>query len=241
MAPTFVPSPDDCNPTADWSPNLFSVTESNLTLNGHLWVLQAPVLDIVYDWTYLPAAELFLYSAGNSTISGDWIQQKGHSQCIPSNRYHWGFSSLMLFSFCVATFLFACIVSVLHYSNERHSRASNYTQHFSLYRDALDLSLELRALGDGDVEKMSAKEVDDYVKRHKGLVHLETDLLLPSKVERRHARPKRNGGHGRPVYRQIKRLGDSLPGLRKKKGTTIDEEEIALHTTGSSQPVFEGT
>lgn len=228
-----------CQEDSIWSilPYTQVPVESNLTLDGHLWMLQSPTLDI--EWQDYGNATSIWYGPGNTTMSGEWIQETGHSSCLPSNTYQWGFSSLMLFCFCIATTVFVCVVVALRRNNERHSRASQYKQHFSLYRDVLDLASELHTLGDEDIEEMSANEIEKYVTQHKGSVRLKIDELLPSASEQRARSRKENVTYGRAGFDHIKHILDSLPAF--KNIPMVHEEEIALRSTPSTQHVFEGT
>ncbi|KAK5133342.1 hypothetical protein LTR08_007776 [Meristemomyces frigidus] len=227
---------------------------SNITLDGRLWELKPPPLNVTFpnrNYPFYPHAAV--YSTGNSTtgittITGDWMKQPGHSFCIPSNDYQWGFSLLMLFAFCIYTAVFACVLGALHWDYEWHSRASRYEHHNSVYRDALDLSSELRTQsGHYDVEGMSAKDIDDYVKQHKGAVRLDVDQLPLSRSEQRQNRRRKRkrsrkssaAGFGRSKYHLVERVGTLLPAFMK--GPTVREESMELRLTSTSEPVFEGT
>lgn len=218
-----------------------NLIKSNITLNERLWTLRPPLLNINSSLSQSYDPSSWWYYTGNTTVNGEWIEQAGHSSCLPSDTYQWGFSSLMLFTFSIITIMFACVMAALHWNTEWHSRASHYKQHISIYRDALDLSSELRLqLGDENVEEMSAKEIDELVKKRRGAVRLDVDKLAPSRSEQRRSRSRKDSAAlGRSGYQLIERLSTSLPGIMK--GPTVGEEEIALRPTSSKQPVFEGT
>lgn len=212
--------------------------KSNITWMGHRWDLEVPTLNISFQYDeYAPIDRWF--APGNISMTGEWIGGTNHTSCLPSDSYQWGFSSLMLLSFCIATILFVCIVAALRRSNERHSRAMRYKQHFSVYRDALDVSLALRSLGDQDVEEMSAKDLDEYIGQRKPSLRLDIDDLLPSRSERKAFGRNRGVTSVRSGLQFLKRAGDSLPSF--KKTPIVQEEEIALRSTPSTRSVFEGT
>lgn len=217
--------------------------ESSFNTSGRVYTLPPPLLDI--SLSDGPDA-VPLYSAGdNITVTREWMIAPGHSYCLPDDTYQWGFSFMMLFCFCIATALFVCVVAALHWNNEWRSRASRYKQHFSLYRDALDLSLELRALGDRDVENMSAKELDEYVKQCRGAVRLELDSLRVPSLEESSItdRIRRAAFRLSKPLQWMRRLAGLLPGFKKKekKDPAVAEEEMALWSKAPDQPVFEGT
>lgn len=91
----------------------------------------------------------------NVTYPGDSLAQIGI--CLPSKDYVWGFSSLMLFTFCMLTVVVLLLLVTLHYDVYCNSMADQYKMRISPYRDVLDLAEELRAhYGEAEVASMAA-------------------------------------------------------------------------------------
>ena len=221
-------------------------TLSNITLQGKLWTLQPPPLE-AFDLEYVCSngdtgyVNAVTYSIGNTTISCSWIEQPGHNFCLPSNKYQWGFSSLMLLTFCIITIVFASVLAALHWDAEWHGRTNHQSHYVSTYRDALDLSAELRTqLGDDDVEQMSAKDIEEKVKQHKGFMRVEVGHLSLSRSERYQGRFRRRrvatSEHGDPEAHLIEELGVGSCGLKPGPGVVGESVELspALSKQGDS-------
>lgn len=69
------------------------------------------------------------------------------TQCLPSSRYKWGFSSILLFTFGVASIPFLVVLQTLSCVTYSYSRSANIELKLSIYQDILDISEELRACG----------------------------------------------------------------------------------------------
>lgn len=123
--------------------------------------------------------------AGPIYISDDEEVDEGEikrtSRCVAEDEYSysWGFSSLILLTFCSYTILFALLLILLQtdvYWNSRHDRNP---QSHSIYADMLHLAEEMKAIFGGNVRDhiQSPKKFDKQFKRYKQGLRLEVDDL----------------------------------------------------------------
>jgi hypothetical protein len=115
------------------------------------------------------------------------IEVMEHGKCLPGDDYDyiWGFSSLMLFWFCMLTIIVALILITLHYDAYLNSAADRYKLSISPYRDLLDLAEELRAhYGATETADMPAKELDKAMRKDPVATGLETETLHRSRRAR---------------------------------------------------------
>lgn len=118
-------------------------------------------------------------SYGDEALTTDYLET--HTTCEPTTRYRWGFSSLLLFTFCLVSMLFAAIILVLDAEAYWHGRANRLDVPANVYRDALDLSIELRAQHGDEVEQMPAKELLELVERERGRMSVDVEDLPQSR------------------------------------------------------------
>jgi hypothetical protein len=106
-------------------------------------------------------------------------------KCLPGNDYIWGFSSLMLFTFCMITIAVALLLMTLHYDAYFNSAADRYKLSISPYRDVLDLAEELRVhYGTAETADMPANELDRAMREDPVATGLEMDTLHRSRRAR---------------------------------------------------------
>ncbi|KAI7156218.1 hypothetical protein KC349_g6427 [Hortaea werneckii] len=123
------------------------------------------------------SSTFFALEYGDTELySGPEIAAEG--KCLPSKDYVWGFSSLMLFTFCMLTILILLLLIVLHYDAYCNSMADRYKLQISAFRDVLDLAEELRAhYGETEAASMSAPELDKSMQTDPAMIGLETATL----------------------------------------------------------------
>ena len=127
------------------------------------------------------ASLVFAYN--NASITPQEILVDG--KCLPGNDYIWGFSSILLFTFCMVTIAVALLLMTLHYDAYLNSAADRYELSISPYRDLLDLAEELRAhYGAAATADMSAKELDRAMREDPVVTGLETETLHRSRRAR---------------------------------------------------------
>jgi hypothetical protein len=124
--------------------------------------------------------EFTWFAFGNTSYNASNIEARG--KCLPSDEYVWGFSSLMLFTFCMITTAVALILITLHYDAYFNSATDRYKLSISPYRDVLDLAEELREhYGSAETAEMSAKELDRAMREDPVATRLETETLHRSR------------------------------------------------------------
>jgi len=102
--------------------------------------------------------------------------------CLPANEYIWGFSSLLLLTFCILTGIVALLLITLHYEAHFNSAADRYKLSLSPYRDLLDFAEEIRAhYGSTEAAQMSAAELDKAMSEDPVAAGLETGDLHRSR------------------------------------------------------------
>ena len=131
------------------------------------------------DWsTYfaLRDGDTVLYTGSELAAAG---------KCLPSKDYVWGFSALMLFTFCMLTIFILLLLIVLHYDAYCNGMADRYKLRISAFRDVLDLADELRAhYGEAEVASMSAPELDTAMQTDPAMIGLETTTLRNPRAAR---------------------------------------------------------
>jgi hypothetical protein len=127
---------------------------------------------------------------GNVSLNSTYLKE--NSVCQPSDRYQWGFSSLLLLVFCLLTALFAAILNMLHWNAFWNSRTDRYRYNTNHYRDAVDLVRELEATEIGDIVRdMPARTLGRELEHNADGVSLDTrSLPLSRKDERKQHRRK---------------------------------------------------
>lgn len=129
----------------------------------------------------VPSASTFFEYADNKTASGSELASIG--KCLPSEDYIWGFSSLMLFTFCMITLVVLLLMMTLHYDAYFNSMADRYKLETSPYRDVLDLAGELRSqYGEDEAEAMTATALDKAMQTNPATAGLETETLHRSRA-----------------------------------------------------------
>ena len=125
----------------------------------------------------------FTWGSQNAYVYGDQLASIG--VCLPSKDYVWGFSSLMLFTFCMLTITVLLLLIVLHYDAYFNSMADRYKLQVSPYRDVLDLAEELRShYGESEVASMPARELDKAMQSNPATTRLETATLHKTRAAR---------------------------------------------------------
>ena len=125
------------------------------------------------------------FSWGDSNITAYGQSLAAIGICLPSKDYVWGFSSLMLFTFCMLTVATLFLLAVLHYDAYFNSMADQYKLRISPYRDVLDLADELRAYyGEAEVASMPAMELDKAMQNDPATTSLETTTLHKTRAAR---------------------------------------------------------
>jgi hypothetical protein len=169
----------------------------------------------------IDAATRFGLENGTLFIQGAELAERGI--CLPSKEYVWGFSSLMLFTFCMLTVAVLLLLIVLHYDAYFNSMADRYKLQISPYRDVLDLAEELRAhYGETEVVSMPARELDKAMQRDPATTGLETANLHKTRA----ARWKQSSRKPRiPTWKSLRREAEAAESSRT-------DAEVSLMSIG---------
>ncbi|SMQ51010.1 unnamed protein product [Zymoseptoria tritici ST99CH_3D7] len=130
-------------------------TTSNITIANYTHSLRAPPLHFEYQ------PDLYLDENGK-VLDEHWLQKV--STCQTLETYQWGFSSLMLFTFCMATAIFLTVLLTLNLDIYLNSQVNRVHQDFSLHRDILDYASEIQAeVGKDKADSMPSKVLESYM------------------------------------------------------------------------------
>ena len=108
-------------------------------------------------------------------------------RCVSEDAYQWGFSSLLLLTFCSATIAFAAVLILLQTDVYWNSRSDRFHQSHSLYADVLFLTEELKAAFGRDSKDtaLSPDALRKQVERRKQGLGLDVDELPMSRWQER--------------------------------------------------------
>ena len=176
------------------------------------------------------SATRFVWGDQNMTAFGKDLADLGI--CLPSKEYVWGFSSLMLFTFCMLTITVLLLLIILHYDAYFNSMADRYKLQISPYRDVLDLAEELRThYGEAEVASMPARDLDKAMQRDPVTTGLETAALHKTRA----ARWRQSSGKSRmPTWKRFRRTPEKAESSRS-------DAEMSLMSIGldAHGPAFE--
>ena len=175
-------------------------------------------------------ATKYIWDDRNTTALG--VDLAAIGICLPSKEYVWGFSSLMLFTFCMLTVAVLLLLIVLHYDAYLNSMADRYRLQISTYRDVLDIADELRShYGEAEVSSMSTTELDKAMQKDPATIGLETTILHKTRAARwkqGRRKPKM------PTWRSLRRKSEAVESSRT-------DAEVSLMSIGleAHAPEFE--
>jgi hypothetical protein len=105
---------------------------------------------------------------------------RARSVCRATKVYQWGFSSLLLFLFAIATIISSIILLALNAFVWKQTRTKMLSVDFSIYRDILDLAGEIKAELGNAAEDLSATALADRITVNTGNVRIIEDTSLQS-------------------------------------------------------------
>jgi hypothetical protein len=162
----------------------------------------------------------------NETVLKEFIV-KETGRCIAEDAYAWGFSSLLLLTFCCYTFLFALALILLQtdiYWNSRHDRDR---QSHSIYTDMLYLAEELKNTFGHNIEAhmQSPKAFEKRVGEWKQGLRLDVrELPLSRWHEWRLSR----------ATKRANRKAKTAPALSNAHDPTLELRNLNSHNRGGS-------
>jgi hypothetical protein len=185
------------------------------------------------------------YWNNGTAYDEDTVKRTG--RCVSEDAYSWGFSSLLLLTFCSATIAFALALILLQTDVYWNSRSDRFHQTHSIYTDVLYLAEELKASFGGDIKDhaRSPETFGKEVERQKQGLRLEVDGLPLSRWKlARAAKVAPRNGRAAPEYtdslaRELRRLssrdGDQLavPTMEYKALTSTVRSESQLEAAAS--------
>lgn len=187
------------------------------------------------DWQ---SKDRFRVYAHNSTVFNEsTIRETG--RCVAEDAYSWGFSSLLLLTFCLYTVLFAMTLVLLQtdvYWNSRHDRIH---QSHSVYTDVLYLADELRARFGSTLggHAQPPTKVEKMVEQAKHGLNIDVSELPLSRWQEwrlsRKAKSSKLSTRGRI-------LSKILP-LARRSGDSLGHKVRRLSSNGSTQPAQSDT
>ncbi|EME45927.1 hypothetical protein DOTSEDRAFT_51541 [Dothistroma septosporum NZE10] len=158
------------------SARFIDCTTSNITIANHTHSLPWPPL------SFQRRNPLYLDENGK-ILDEDWLHDKQVSSCQTLETYQWGFASLLLFTFCIFTIIFLCVLLALSVDVWLNSQVNRMEQSFSLYRDILDYASEIRAELGEQVEGMSPKELQSSMDALKAEASISAYEYPPTRAQ----------------------------------------------------------
>jgi hypothetical protein len=167
--------------------------ESNISVGDVTFRLPAPPLDLrkvfhnedgsrfqqrLGQDAYSPADDIWIY---NGTVL-DNMEVSNSSICVASDQYSWGFSSMLLLTFCIYTLLFSATLILLQAEVYWYSRSDRLDFSSSIYADIVYLADAMRTkFGDGILD-IPVKELDKKVRDHRGGIFIDVGTLPCTRI-----------------------------------------------------------
>ncbi|KAK5690813.1 hypothetical protein LTR97_011974 [Elasticomyces elasticus] len=149
---------------------------SNITLNNQTYVLQPPPLDIIWA----APATTWAVLLGEDPQYGGYFPNASVAEtavCLPSTKYQWGFSAVLLCLFCCMTILFAATLLALEIEIWLDSRSNLYQQRRSGYRDAVNVVHALQEELGEEVVTDYSEAIEPRIKSYTGSMRVDTEGL----------------------------------------------------------------
>jgi hypothetical protein len=183
-----------------------------------------------------------VYMHGDSLFNATTIKKEG--RCVVDDAYSWGFSSLLLLTFCCYTMAFALGLILLQTDVYWHSRHDRDHQSYSIYTDVLFLAEELRAVfGNNTKDHMaSPKLFRKKAESTKQGVRLEVSTLPLSRAEEAKSYRSVFRKLVRRQYRLVSTSSSEIAqGQRQVTEFEMVEQTSAASSALSLQPEVVGT
>jgi hypothetical protein len=131
---------------------------------------------------YINGSETSVLTLYDNTLDIDLDSVIDTGACIANDAYQWGFSSLVLLSFCCYTLLFVATLIGLQIDVFRNSRSDRDPESHSIYHDILFLAAELQGLFGEQVGDFSAKEIEHEISHCETGLDLDVEKLLVARA-----------------------------------------------------------
>lgn len=238
------PSDRECRKNA-----LSTMTTSTVVLNGTSWELSPPLdvhfrvsfsdtrrdqsninqrcLNVSDCWfgydlnltetEYMQKQRISAFSHNGTGFNDTTIRETG--RCVAEDAYSWGFSSLLLLTFCIYTICFAFALILLQTDVYWNSKYDRVHRSHSIYTDVLYLADELRAEFGSTMQghAQSPTKVERMVEHAKHGLNIDVTGLPLSRWQEwrlsrqpRFSKPPSRGGILSKIMPLARRSGDSL-------------------------------
>ncbi|KAL1582392.1 hypothetical protein WHR41_08894 [Cladosporium halotolerans] len=131
------------------------------------------------DWRSVGSISNYGYNGLGVEV--DFVKDTG--RCIADEAYSWGFSSLLLLTFCSSTLLFALVLILLQTDVYWNSHSDRDPQHYSIYSDILWLAKGLSFHLGTDLDSLSPKDLEKRVENDRMGIVVEVDELRLSRYQ----------------------------------------------------------
>jgi hypothetical protein len=183
-----------------------------------------------FDYDRRPASSADI-SFNGSVYNESFIKTTGI--CIASEAYSWGFSSLLLLTFCVYTVLFATTLIMLQTDVYHHSQSDRNYQSHSIYADILIIAETLKSTPEyGLLDPLqSPKVLEEELGGRKHGIRFDMRGLPPPRADEAEARrEKMRDNIMKEGFLRAANLSSSAPG----------DMELQLIEPLQQEPVIEG-
>ncbi|KAK5678089.1 hypothetical protein LTS10_009258 [Elasticomyces elasticus] len=177
---------------------------SNITLN-QTGILQNTTLSVPLNITglqYTPGEDS-MTSVGVDEVAVPLDYLYKNTKCLPTADYEWGFSSLLLFTFCLASILFLLVLQSMAWYVYNHSRSDRLQHPINLYQDAFDIVQELKGRYG---EELDVAGIKKKIRKDGASMSLDLEGLPESRHTERQRAGRRQG-----------KVKSALARLRRKK------------------------
>lgn len=186
---------------------------------------------------WMPETDIRAYAHNSTGFNESTIRQTG--RCVAEDAYSWGFSSLLLLTFCIYTTVFAFTLILLQTDVYWNSRYDRVHQSHSIYTDVLYLADELRARFGSTLggHAQSPTKVERMVEQAKHGLNIDvSELPLSRWQEWRLSREPRFSN----LSTRGGILSKILP-LARRSGDSLSHKLRRLSSNGSTQPAQSDT
>ncbi|KAK3615503.1 hypothetical protein LTR56_026545 [Elasticomyces elasticus] len=160
-----------------------TISTSNVTIRNQTGSFNSLLLPLPY--LNITAHEDLKDPVTRVDIGGTTILYKylvGNATCLPSQKYKWGFSSILLFTFCLASLLFLTVLQAMAWRLYEHSRSDRLRRPVNSYQDALDIVQELGNYFEHSIRDLDLSTVKrDELRERQAVIVLDTAGLPESR------------------------------------------------------------
>ncbi|KAK3650891.1 hypothetical protein LTR56_005942 [Elasticomyces elasticus] len=214
---------------------------SNITLNltGSLQTTTLSVPLNVTGTEFGSSSVDYLTSVGVDQVAIPLSHLYANTKCLPTADYKWGFSSLLLFTFCLASILFLVVLQSMAWLVYNHSRSDRLQHPINVYQDAFDIVQELKDHYGGNVDPAVIRE---RVRKEGASMSLDLDGLPESRHSERQRSGRRSGKARNALSRFRRRKDKGLIVATPTDATRRDRFEDSLNAeeTVALRPIFNG-